>query len=256
MKILVISDTHGSLSRFWEVFEKLKKENPPSAIVHCGDYYRDADEIRRKTGLPVFAVRGNCDGDFSDNGHMILETEAGSFLITHGHMLNVKYSLQRLYYKTLEAGCIGAFFGHTHRKAYLDMDGIYLMNPGSLTQPRDGSGGTFGMIEASGSGVWGKIYHYDDFMAFGADKSRASRDNSYGIFNGISGGSRSGAVNSGNGGNSGESESSEEGGISAKSDKNTKSGVSGKSESDAGPRGKTKITGGKLRKLLNYSDKF
>ena len=126
MRILVVSDTHGQLSRFWDIFEKLKKEFSPNAIVHCGDYFKDADKIRKRTGIPVFAVKGNCDGDFSDDGNMILETEAGNFLITHGHMLNVKYNLQTLYYKTLEDECIGAFFGHTHRKAYLNMDGIYL----------------------------------------------------------------------------------------------------------------------------------
>ena len=36
-------------------------------IVHCGDYYEDASAIRIKPILlPVTAVRGNCDGDFSE----------------------------------------------------------------------------------------------------------------------------------------------------------------------------------------------
>ena len=164
MRILVTSDTHDRLSRFWDVFEKLEAEEPVDVIVHCGDYYTDANIIKARTGIPVFAVKGNCDGSFGDDSYMILETEAGNFLITHGHMENVGHDLQRLYYKVLESDCIGAFFGHTHRSAYIEMDGIYLMNPGSLSNPRDGSGGTFGILQIDNTDIWGKIYRYEDFM--------------------------------------------------------------------------------------------
>ena len=40
-------------------------------------------------GVPVASIRGNCDGGFEDTDFSILETEAGNFLITHGHMQNV-----------------------------------------------------------------------------------------------------------------------------------------------------------------------
>lgn len=111
MRILVVSDTHKNLNRFWDVFEKLKRENPVQIIVHCGDYYEDASAIRMRAGVPVTAVRGNCDGDFSGESYVILETEAGDFFVTHGHMENVGHDLQKLCYKAEEAGCIGAIFG-------------------------------------------------------------------------------------------------------------------------------------------------
>lgn len=104
MRILIISDTHGQLDRFWDVFYRLQKEAPVDTIVHCGDHYRDAEEIRRRCGLPVLAVPGNCDGDHDEESFALLETEAGDFLVTHGHMLDVGHDLSRLYYKTLEAG--------------------------------------------------------------------------------------------------------------------------------------------------------
>ena len=167
MRILVISDTHKNLSRFWEVFEKLKRENPVQMIVHCGDYYDDASAIRMRAGIPVTAVKGNCDGDFTGESCVVLETEAGDFLVTHGHMENVGHDLQRLCYKAEEAGCIGALFGHTHRSAYVEAEGLYLMNPGSLPRPRDGSGGTFGILETAEDYVFGKIYRYEDFMSGG-----------------------------------------------------------------------------------------
>lgn len=196
MRILVISDTHGNLDRFWRVFDKLKKESSVQMIVHCGDNIKDAEAIRRRSGIPVIAVKGNCDGEFGTESCSLLETEAGDFLVTHGHMENVSFDLQRLYYKTLDSGCIGALFGHTHRSVYVENEGIYLMNPGSLCEPRDGSGGTFGILLTDENSVWGKIYRYEDFI-------------------------------------------SDEGGGSG----------------DA-PKKKPKVTGGHLRSLLNYSDRF
>ncbi len=66
-----------------------QNKNPVDYIVHCGDYCKDAEEIRMRLGVPVASVRGNCDGGFEDTDFSILETEAGNFLITHGHMQNV-----------------------------------------------------------------------------------------------------------------------------------------------------------------------
>lgn len=198
MRILVISDTHGNLDRFREIFEKTKRENPVQMIVHCGDHYEDASVLRRSCGIPVIAVMGNCDGEFSGDSFTILETEAGDFLVTHGHMENVGCSMQGLCYKAEENGCIGAIFGHTHRALYTQAEGMYFMNPGSLTKPRDGSGGTFGILNTSEDNISGKIYRYEDFISEGK-----------------------------NGGN---------GNSSACKSK--------------------KITTGKLRSLLNYSDRF
>ena len=98
MRILVISDTHGVCDRVYEVYRKLTKQNPVDYIVHCGDYCKDAEEIRMRLGVPVASVRGNCDGDFSGESYVILETEAGDFFVTHGHMENVGHDLQRLCY--------------------------------------------------------------------------------------------------------------------------------------------------------------
>ena len=80
-------------------------------------------------------------------------------------MENVGFSMQNLYYKVLENGCVGAFFGHTHRSVFVQLDDVYLMNPGSLSKPRDGSGGSFGLVVTSEDSLWGRIYSYEDFMA-------------------------------------------------------------------------------------------
>ena len=174
MKILVVSDTHGDCSRVIDVYRKLMKESPVDVIVHCGDYAADAKELQARLGAHVARVRGNCDGAFSDSDWSVLETEAGNFLITHGHMERVDSGMQNIYYKALENDCVGAFFGHTHRASYTEMDDLVLMNPGSLTRPRDGSGGTFGLVVTGPDSIWGKIYRYEDFMSSGSSSLSSS----------------------------------------------------------------------------------
>ena len=169
MRILVLSDTHGDNSRAYQVFDKLKKETPVDLIIHCGDYYKDAIQMSERTGVPAVWVKGNTDGSFSEDDYTIVETPYGNLLVTHGHMENVDFSQQNLYYKAQEKGCVGALFGHTHRSAFAEVGGVYLMNPGSLTKPRDGSGGTFGIIISEPDYFVGHIHRFEDFMAKSPD---------------------------------------------------------------------------------------
>lgn len=165
MRILLLSDTHDSLEKAMEVYKKLRAEAPLDYIVHCGDFYEDAMEIKARTGANVIAVKGNCDGCHSRDEHKILETEAGDFFICHGNAFDVSFSQQTLYYNASDKGCIGAVFGHTHRGVFADINGFYMINPGSISKPRDGSSGTFGLLITSDNEVWCKIYDYDLFMA-------------------------------------------------------------------------------------------
>lgn len=50
------------------------------------------------------------------------------------------------------------------------MDGVHLLNPGSLPRPRDGLGGTFAVVETGPESVQATIYRYASFMGKGGDK--------------------------------------------------------------------------------------
>lgn len=176
MRILVLSDTHGDISRAVNVYKKLVKKGPVDLIIHCGDLYSDAIKIGEITGARTAWVKGNCDGSFSEDDCLIVETEYGNLLVTHGHMQNVDFSQQNLYYMAEEKGCACALFGHTHRAVSTEAGGIHLMNPGSLTKPRDGSTGTFGLIITDTDYFRGTIYHYDQFMADGGDDGNSGND--------------------------------------------------------------------------------
>ena len=164
MKILVISDTHHDLSRAEAVIRNLKKAGPLDILVHCGDYYEDAVKLGNMFGIETVAVKGNCDRSFTRDEFAILETEAGDFFVTHGNMYNVGYSNEDIYETAARYDCTGAIFGHTHRSENVDVDGFLLLNPGSLSKPRDGSGGTFAILNTREDGFEATVLRYDDYM--------------------------------------------------------------------------------------------
>lgn len=154
---MVISDTHGKLDKVYEIYKTLTSVD---SIIHLGDYVKDAEELQNELGIDVISVKGNMDGAFSDTDFKILTTEYGKLYLAHGHMENVKMKYQNIFYRAEEAGCTAALFGHTHRPVFEELNGIYLINPGSLTLPADGTQGSYALLETSSNGLTGSIVYY------------------------------------------------------------------------------------------------
>ena len=170
MKILVIGDTHGKLDKFRDIFPKLKNID---LIVHTGDLTGDARAIERETGIQVIGVKGNCDSGGSSEEQRIIDTEYGDILVVHGHRQNVKYRLDNLIYKALEENCRAVLFGHTHCSCIYETDGIYLVNPGSLSLPRDGSNGSYAVVRTSQDSFDASIVYYSTIMGNGKGRPKA-----------------------------------------------------------------------------------
>ena len=175
MRILIVSDTHGNTSRVREVYKKLSAVSPVDMIVHCGDYSSDALKIQNELGKRVLWVKGNCDGCFDEKEFAVLQTEAGDFFVCHGHMQNVGYSKRDLYYYACQEDCVGAIYGHTHRADKTEMGDFLFINPGSISEPRDGSGGTFALLNTGDGHADCRILRYHDFMLDGSSSDRGSK---------------------------------------------------------------------------------
>lgn len=148
MKILVFSDTHGSTYKMQEIIGR--KRAVTDLVIHLGDNTRDLDQVSRDFPTIAFlGVRGNCDFAVGDD-YPISRTftyDGHKFFITHGHTQGVKskqYALLALEAK--KNGCAVALFGHTHVGAHKEINGVTVFNPGSLSNPRDFTGGTYGII--------------------------------------------------------------------------------------------------------------
>ena len=132
MKILVIGDTHGQLNKIREIFPKLTNLD---LIAHTGDHLEDGRALEREFGIPVVAVKGNCDGSYSADDFEIIETDYGRILLTHGHMQHVNLTgLDNLYYKSDGGKLQGRFLRPYSQSTGHGGRGIYLVNPGSLSQ--------------------------------------------------------------------------------------------------------------------------
>lgn len=135
MQIGVISDTHRDkkfVHRVRDIFSDM------DIIVHLGDNVQDVSQIKKFYTRPVINVKGNCDFSVDVPGERIENIGGKKFFITHGHRYDVKYDLSRLKYKAMEENADVVLFGHTHLSKIIYENGIWFVNPGSPSIPRDG----------------------------------------------------------------------------------------------------------------------
>ena len=133
MRILIVSDTHGRLGNVEMVLEKVK---PIDMMIHCGDIERDEEYLRMIAGCPVYMVSGNNDWGLALDRELMIQIGKYRVMVTHGHHYSVYYDLNALAQVAKDKGADVVMFGHTHVPAIERIDGITLVNPGSLTLPR------------------------------------------------------------------------------------------------------------------------
>ena len=145
MRLLVISDSHGSK---WNLFDAIEKEPTAEVIYFLGDGYRDLEEAREKYPDKRFiAVRGNCDLACDYPERDIRSFGNVKIYATHGYMEKVKYGLYILECAANEENCSLAIFGHTHQSHTSYYEGLHMFNPGSI---RDG---LYGIVDVTDTGV-------------------------------------------------------------------------------------------------------
>lgn len=133
MKVLIISDTHGYNEVMWEV---IKKEEPFDMMIHCGDIESDPMEIRSKVDGTLHMVAGNNDHYYELDRVRTFNIGKYKALLTHGHRQHIYADYTSIYYLGLENQVDYVFFGHTHVPVVRKEGPITLVNPGSLTYPR------------------------------------------------------------------------------------------------------------------------
>lgn len=136
-KIIVVSDTHGGKG-VQELFP-LMEEN--DLVFHLGDGYGDLRSFWSENPEKVYLCRGNCDffSPLPDEGE--IEIEGLKIFYCHGHNYGVKSSLSALAEEVKKRGCQIALYGHTHVAKIDEIDGVTLINPGTLRNPVGKGGG-------------------------------------------------------------------------------------------------------------------
>lgn len=149
MRYCVFSDSHLWADGMLRAIEAER----PDAMFFLGDGERDLQLVeRRLPDLPVYAVRGNCDSWSELPNWLLCELDNGkTVFFTHGHLFGVKRDPEftDLIEAALSCGADIALFGHTH-EAYLDeVNGLTILNPGSIG---DYGENTYAVIETTADG--------------------------------------------------------------------------------------------------------
>lgn len=156
MKILAISDNHGDIYAMEEIYSIYEEDI--DLWLHCGDSELNEDNPHWQY---YKTVRGNMDVTDAYPISRLEEYYGEKFLLVHGHKHRVKSSFSILKKEAEEAGARIALYGHTHVPKVDKEDGIYFINPGSITQPRGPiHKGSYAIIDIDGNN--GKVSYYDE----------------------------------------------------------------------------------------------
>ena len=132
MKVIVISDSHGSTNN---IIYALSREKDITPVIFLGDGIGDIEQAEEWFPEHKFiCVNGNCDSYLSDNTVAYKHIEGTTIVMTHGHRFNVKVSRRELINHAKGVLAHLALYGHTHRaEDTVDpLTGIRLVNPGAL----------------------------------------------------------------------------------------------------------------------------
>ena len=165
MKLMFISDIHGSYYYAKKAIDTYVKENADKLII-LGDilYHGPRNDLPKEYApkqvitllneykKDIIAIRGNCDAevdqmvlDFPMRGDFAtIDVDDHHFFLTHGHLFD------ETNLPSLNAGDIFAY-GHIHKPVAKEVGGIYIINPSSISLPKEGNN-SYG------------IYENDEFM--------------------------------------------------------------------------------------------
>ena len=151
MRVIVISDTHRDFRTLYQIVKKHREE--AALCLHLGDGEDEISRLREMCpDLPLLAVRGNCDFSGESPNSRVVTAGNTRIFMAHGHDLGVKSSTSLLVQLARENGCRIALYGHTHKSDTHYEEGIYVMNPGSPSMPRNGSA-SYGIIDITDAGI-------------------------------------------------------------------------------------------------------
>ncbi|MBD5541267.1 MAG: metallophosphoesterase [Lachnospiraceae bacterium] len=158
MRVLIVSDTHRHNDNYFRVLER---EGQLDMVIHCGDAEGSEYLLQEAAGCPLHIVMGN--NDFFSNlpREEELEIAGKKVLVTHGHYYCVSNGYELLKDEGMARGFDIVMYGHTHRPVVDKSDGIVVINPGSLTYPRqEGRRPSYIMMEMNKKGDMDFVVKY------------------------------------------------------------------------------------------------
>ncbi|HHU71929.1 MAG TPA: metallophosphoesterase [Clostridiales bacterium] len=149
MKVLIVSDTHG---REKYLLDTIQRVSPIDMLIHLGDFEGGEESIRSMAGCSVEFVSGNNDFFTSIPKEKIIKVGNYSIMLTHGHRYSVTHSLNLLWEEAKRNYVDVVMYGHTHVPYIEKYNGIWFVNPGSISLPRQDGRPTFIIMDIDSKG--------------------------------------------------------------------------------------------------------
>ncbi len=161
MKYIIANDIHGSLY-YTKVLCEAITAHQADQIILLGDllYHGPRNDLPRDynpkevIGLlnhwkdKIIAIRGNCDSEVDQmvlafdcmSDYIIIQQQDYKIFLTHGHIYNPENMPK------LHTGDI-FLFGHIHIPVMKQQDGVYILNAGSISLPKQDSHHAYAILE-------------------------------------------------------------------------------------------------------------
>ena len=158
MKILVVSDIHGSSYYANKINEIYLKERPDKIILLGDLYYHgprnplpkdynpmEVSEILNSLKQVILCTKGNCDAEvdemiseFEFRDNVELNINGLKFFFTHGHKYNID---------NIPENINVLVYGHFHTGFIKEKDGVICVNSGSISLPKDNTKNSYLIID-------------------------------------------------------------------------------------------------------------
>ena len=174
MKLMFISDIHGSYADLQQVFDVFQKEKADKLII-LGDYLnhgprnplpesydtKKCAELLNSNKTSIIGIKGNCDSEVDQMmlDFPVLEPTSRIFLLDnssdsssevclflhHGHQFTEEKLISILPKNSV------VLSGHTHIPVLYEKEQLIFVNPGSISIPKSEDGKCYGIIEVQES---------------------------------------------------------------------------------------------------------
>lgn len=134
-KILIVSDSHGKMQNLRKAVSNMA--GTMNRMIHLGDSLCSLEEMEEIAGCSVDMVKGNSDSIMSDlPTSKVVQIGQYTALLTHGHKYGGKWGIDSMKEAARENGAGILMFGHIHEPIIEPYGDVVVLNPGSISQPR------------------------------------------------------------------------------------------------------------------------
>ncbi|MCL2197046.1 MAG: YfcE family phosphodiesterase [Treponema sp.] len=152
-KLLVLSDSHGGISALKAVLNWANNYIPPNGTICAAAFLGDGlSDLKPSVDATGFICDWKCVSGNNDYGTnlpdaLTFDYAEHRFFICHGHRYGLYGGHHALIAAARNNNADIVLFGHSHVPHSKTIDGIKLINPGSVARPRSRIGATFAVIE-------------------------------------------------------------------------------------------------------------